>query len=93
MLILSCEPCGRSFGADTATVSREPRCVVYRCPRDGAELVTVSRGKFRRGGGNISLHYGSVVIRAGGEDIELDDFMREINGVGKLAGTIDVLSD
>lgn len=38
MLTLSCERCGRSFPADAASISREQRSVVYRCPGDGEDV-------------------------------------------------------
>lgn len=78
MLNLSCDRCGRTFPAETADIVREPAHVVYRCPRDGAELVRVGRGKFRRGGGDVSFHEGDAAIKIPGEEIPFMEFIHEL---------------
>jgi len=78
-LTFECDRCRRSVPADRAHVERQQAELVYRCPHDGEELGTVSRGKFGRGGGDISLP-GELWIRVGGETLAFYEFMGDLMG-------------
>ncbi len=78
-LTFTCTRCGRSITADQADLQRNTAHVVYRCPHDGEELGTVSRGKFGRGGGDIELP-GELSIRVGAETLQFHEFMAEVMG-------------
>jgi hypothetical protein len=71
MIILSCDRCGRSFTADRALISGQPRCVEYACPHDGAGLASVSDEESFKGAG---FSGGSPAFRVGGEELGWEDF-------------------
>jgi ssDNA-binding Zn-finger/Zn-ribbon topoisomerase 1 len=78
MLALSCDRCGRTFPAEAATILREPAEVVYLCPQDGAGLMHVGRGKFGKGGGDVSFQHGDAVVKIPGEEVPFSEFMNEL---------------
>jgi hypothetical protein len=61
-LTFSCDRGDHRLAAVDAEVSRSPTAVVYRCPRDGAELVRICDGSYRFADGDLTVDTADGVL-------------------------------
>jgi hypothetical protein len=60
---------------------------MYACPHDGAPLVSTGVGEYWNGGGSIQFHEGSMTVRAGTDEMELNEFMGPLGPPGARRGS------